>query len=44
VGIGEKTGSISDGKDADLVLVDIEGNIPRIIKTFVKGKEVFSTC
>jgi alpha-D-ribose 1-methylphosphonate 5-triphosphate diphosphatase len=44
MGIAEKTGSISDGKEADLVLVDMEGDIPRVIKTFVKGKEVFSTC
>lgn len=43
VGISDKTGSITIGKDADLILVDVSNNIPRIVKTFVKGKEVYST-
>jgi len=44
VGIDPWTGSIEEGKDADLVLVDNSDTIPRVIKTFVSGKEVFSTC
>ncbi len=44
MGIADHTGSIAPGKDADLVLVDGSGDVPRILKTFVKGKEVFSTC
>lgn len=44
VGIAPWTGSIEEGKDADLVLVDNSDTIPRVIKTFVSGKEVFSTC
>ena len=44
VGIDHRTGSIEEGKVADLVLVDSSNAIPRVIKTFVAGKEVFSTC
>lgn len=44
VGIDGRTGSIEEGKDADLVMVDGSEAIPRVIKTFVAGKEVFSTC
>jgi alpha-D-ribose 1-methylphosphonate 5-triphosphate diphosphatase len=42
VGISDKTGSIEEGKEADLIMVDTDEEIPRIVKTFVAGKEVFS--
>lgn len=44
VGISDRTGSIEEGKEADLTMVDIGEEIPRIVKTFVAGREVFSTC
>jgi len=44
VGIEGKIGSIEEGKMADLVLVDLSYEIPRVISTFVSGKEVFSSC
>jgi alpha-D-ribose 1-methylphosphonate 5-triphosphate diphosphatase len=44
VGISDKTGSIEEGKEADLIMVDTGEEIPRIVKTFVAGREVFSTC
>lgn len=44
VGIAEHTGSIAVGKNADLVLVDYSDGLPRVLKTFVAGKEVFATC
>lgn len=42
VGISDKTGSIEEGKEADLILVDISDEVPRTLKTFVSGREVFS--
>lgn len=44
VGIANHTGSLEEGKDADMVLVDQSDSVPRILKTFVRGKEVFATC
>lgn len=44
VGIDRQTGSIEVGKSADLVLVGNSGCFPQIQKTFVQGREVFSTC
>jgi alpha-D-ribose 1-methylphosphonate 5-triphosphate diphosphatase len=44
VGIDGYTGSLEQGKDADMVLVDYSDNFPRILKTFVRGREVFATC
>ncbi|HEY4745837.1 MAG TPA: alpha-D-ribose 1-methylphosphonate 5-triphosphate diphosphatase [Desulfuromonadaceae bacterium] len=44
VGIADRTGSLEVGKEADLLLVDHSDDFPRILKTFVKGREVFSTC
>lgn len=44
VGLEGITGSIEVGKCADLIIVDIGSTVPRIIKTFVCGKEVFSSC
>ena len=44
VGISDKTGSIETGKDADIILVDLSDEVPRILKTFVSGREVYSVC
>ncbi|MFH0782839.1 MAG: alpha-D-ribose 1-methylphosphonate 5-triphosphate diphosphatase [Pseudomonadota bacterium] len=44
VGIADKTGSLAVGKAADMVLVDHSDDFPRVLKTFVAGREVFATC
>jgi alpha-D-ribose 1-methylphosphonate 5-triphosphate diphosphatase len=44
VGIADQTGSLEVGKDADMLIVDHSDEFPRILKTFVGGREVFSTC
>jgi len=44
VGIGDQTGSITVGKHADLILVDHSDDFPRILKTFVRGHEIYATC
>lgn len=44
VGIADLTGSLEEGKDADMLIVDHSNEFPRILKTFVGGREVFSTC
>lgn len=44
VGISEDTGSLEEGKAADMVLVDHSADFPRVLKTFVAGREVFATC
>ena len=44
VGLGKETGSIEEGKQADMVLVQCAGGFPHILKTFVGGREVFATC
>ena len=44
VGISDKTGCIEEGREADLIMVDTGEEIPRIVKTFVAGREVFSVC
>ncbi len=44
VGIADHTGSLETGKDADMVLVDRSDGLPRVLKTFVAGREVFATC
>ncbi len=43
VGISGYTGSLEAGKAADLIIVDRTDAMPKIKKTFVSGKEVFST-
>ena len=43
VGISGYTGSLEAGKVADLIIVDQTDAIPRIKKTFVSGREAFST-
>jgi alpha-D-ribose 1-methylphosphonate 5-triphosphate diphosphatase len=44
LGIGDRTGSVEEGKAADLVFVNAKGEVPLVMKTFVSGKEVYSTC
>ncbi|SEA27987.1 alpha-D-ribose 1-methylphosphonate 5-triphosphate diphosphatase [Desulfuromusa kysingii] len=44
IGMETQTGSITIGKDADLVLVANGEDFPRISRTFVKGQEVFRSC
>jgi len=44
VGIADRTGSLEVGKDADILVVDPSEGLPRILSTFVEGKEVYSTC
>ncbi len=44
VGIAGETGSIQEGKEADFTVVETGDGIPRILRTFVSGEEVFSAC
>ena len=44
VGLADRTGSLEVGKDADMLIVDPSEGFPRILSTFVEGKEVYSTC
>jgi len=44
VGIVDRTGSLEVGKDADILVVDPSEGFPRILSTFVEGKEVYATC
>lgn len=44
VGIADRTGSLEEGKDADILIVDHSNEFFHILKTFVGGREVFSTC
>jgi alpha-D-ribose 1-methylphosphonate 5-triphosphate diphosphatase len=44
VGIAGRTGSLEVGKDADILIIDPSEGFPRILSTFVEGKEVYSTC
>jgi len=43
-GIDGFTGSIEPGKIADLVIIDPRRELPKVMKTFVGGREVYSTC
>ncbi len=42
-GIADNTGSLEPGKCADLLIIDTGGEVPRVLKTFAGGKEVYST-
>jgi alpha-D-ribose 1-methylphosphonate 5-triphosphate diphosphatase len=44
VGLDQETGSVREGNRADLVLVAVDGPFPRIVRTFVEGREVFASC
>jgi alpha-D-ribose 1-methylphosphonate 5-triphosphate diphosphatase len=44
VGLGERLGSLEVGKEADLILVDAAQEVPRILATWVRGKEVYRSC
>ena len=44
VGIDSITGAIEEGKRADLVLVDLNDDIPAIKRTFVQGRQVYASC
>jgi alpha-D-ribose 1-methylphosphonate 5-triphosphate diphosphatase len=44
VGLSDRTGSLEVGKDADILIVDPSEGFPRILSTFVEGKEVYATC
>jgi len=44
VGIDAVTGAIEAGKSADLVLVRFGERYPRILKTFVAGRQVYDSC
>lgn len=43
MGQEDRLGSISEGMEADLVLVDSRGHAPRVIQTFVAGRQVYSS-
>jgi alpha-D-ribose 1-methylphosphonate 5-triphosphate diphosphatase len=43
VGVAEETGSLEEGKTADMVLVDDQEDVPRVVRTFVRGREVFAS-
>lgn len=44
VGIDHYTGSLQEGKTADFSIVDKQNDHAQVLKTFVAGQEVFSTC
>ena len=44
VGIDDQTGSIEEGKQADLVLVQCTDGFPHVLRTYVGGREIFATC
>lgn len=43
VGIEAETGAIEEGKAADLVLVDDRGEVPRVVRAWAGGREVFAS-
>jgi len=42
-GISGYTGSIETGKKADLIIVELLPEGPKVLKTFVEGREIYST-
>lgn len=43
-GIDSETGSIEEGKSADLVLIQLEDRYPVILRTLVAGRQVYAFC
>jgi alpha-D-ribose 1-methylphosphonate 5-triphosphate diphosphatase len=39
-GIGDETGSLETGKAADLILVQLRGETPTVLQTYVQGERV----
>ena len=44
LGIDRETGSLEEGKNADLIIAEESNGHCHVLKTFVAGQEVFSTC
>lgn len=44
IGIDHAVGSLQEGKEADFIIVDKQNSYAQVLKTFVAGREVFSTC
>lgn len=44
MGIDHERGSLLPGHQADMLVVDHSLSYPRILKTYVKGREVYSSC
>jgi alpha-D-ribose 1-methylphosphonate 5-triphosphate diphosphatase len=44
MGMDHVKGQLAQGLDADMLVVDNKLPYPRIIKTYVKGREVYSSC
>ena len=44
VGLSGQTGSLEENKVADITVVDMSHEVPKIVKTFVAGREVYSAC
>ena len=42
VGLADETGSLTQGKMANIVLVDVEAPVPRVLKTFVAGRQFYA--
>lgn len=43
-GIDHDTGSLAEGKRADMVLVAVNAPVPRVLGTFVAGRQVYAGC
>jgi alpha-D-ribose 1-methylphosphonate 5-triphosphate diphosphatase PhnM len=42
VGLGRTRGAIALGYDADVILVDPHGVVPRVVRTYVGGREIYA--
>ena len=43
VGLGKCSGAIEAGRQADMILVEENGRVPRVLATFVDGKPIYQT-